>query len=233
MDHLINEANDAGLIPGKTYILSSSLAGSPRNMIQNYQDAMAIVRKYGKPDLFITMTCNPKWEEIVHNLQQGQTADARPDLVARVFYLKLKASVYVIEFQKRCLPHAHILLILKDDSKPKTEVIDKIVSAEIPNINITPRLYAIVTKHMIHGPCGAHDLNSPCMTNGKCTKDYPKQFQQQTIANINGYPKYRRRNTGQISNVNGKTIDNTWVVPYNANLALKYNCYIKDEVVLL
>ncbi|XP_053149066.1 uncharacterized protein LOC128343664 [Hemicordylus capensis] len=129
MDHLNNEANEAGLIPGKTYILPSSFAGSPRNMLQNYQDAMAIVRKYGKPDLFITMTCNPKWEEIVNNLQHGQTVDARPDLVARVFHLKLKALiddickkqvfggpkaiVYVREFQKRGLPHAHILLILK------------------------------------------------------------------------------------------------------------------------
>ncbi|XP_053100132.1 uncharacterized protein LOC128322591 [Hemicordylus capensis] len=232
MDHLNNEANEAGLIPGKTYILPSSFAGSPRNMLQNYQDAMAIVRKYGKPDLFITMTCSPKWEEIVNNLQHGQTVDARPDLVARVFHLKLKALiddicktqifgvpeaiVYVIEFQKRGLPLAHILLILKDD--------------KILDIQITPRLYAIITKHMIHGPCGAHYLNSPCMTNEKCAKDFPKQFQQQTIANSNGYPKYRRRNTGQSSIVNGKTIDNSWVVPYNPYLALKYNCHINVEV---
>ena len=28
-------------------------------MVQQYQDAMALVRKYGKPDLFVTFTCNP------------------------------------------------------------------------------------------------------------------------------------------------------------------------------
>ena len=39
-----------------------------RNMLQLYQDAMAIVRKYGEPDLFITMTCNLKWREIEENL---------------------------------------------------------------------------------------------------------------------------------------------------------------------
>jgi len=50
---------------GKMIILPSTFIGSPRNMLQNYQDAMAIVSKFGKPDLFITMTCNPKWREIL------------------------------------------------------------------------------------------------------------------------------------------------------------------------
>ncbi|XP_039610024.1 uncharacterized protein LOC120529870 [Polypterus senegalus] len=247
MDHLLNEANEAGLSLGKMYILPSSFAGSPRNMLQNYQDAMAIVRKYGKPDHFITMTCNPKWEEIVNNLQRGQPVDGQPHLVARVFHLKLKALiddickkhifgvlkaiVYVIEFQKRGLPHAHILLILKESCKPKNEeLIDKIVSAEIPNIEITPPLHAIVTKHMIHEPFGALNPNSSCMTNDKCSKDFPKEFQIKTIANSNGYPKYKRRNTGQSIILNGKKIDNSWVVPYNPYLALKYNCHINVEV---
>lgn len=33
-------------------------------MIQHYQDAMAIRRVKGPPDLFITFTCNPKWIDI-------------------------------------------------------------------------------------------------------------------------------------------------------------------------
>ncbi|XP_053164950.1 uncharacterized protein LOC128350575 [Hemicordylus capensis] len=247
MDHLNEAANATGLIPGKTFILPSSFAGSPRNMLQNYQDAMAIVRKYGKPDLFITMTCNPKWEEIVENLEHGQTAAARPDLVARVFHLKLRsliddickkhifgpptAIVYVIEFQKRGLPHAHILLILTEKYKPKTEAsIDSIVSAEIPDIETTPQLHAIITKHMIHGPCGIQNKHSPCMSNEKCTKEFPKEYQEQTIANRNGYPKYRRRNTGKSNKQKGKPIDNRWVVPYNPFLALRYNCHINVEV---
>ena len=40
-------------------------------MNENYQDAMAIVRKFGKPDLFITMTCNPHWKEITENLESA------------------------------------------------------------------------------------------------------------------------------------------------------------------
>jgi hypothetical protein len=51
---------------------------------------MAIVRQYGKPDLFITMTYNPKWEEIVSALKPGEIANDHPDLVTRVFVGKLQ-----------------------------------------------------------------------------------------------------------------------------------------------
>ena len=40
-------------------ILSSSFMGSPRWFNAQFQDGMAICREYHKPDLFITMTCNP------------------------------------------------------------------------------------------------------------------------------------------------------------------------------
>ena len=75
--------------PGRPVILPSTFQGSPRNMRERFYDAMAIVAKYGKPDLFITMTCNPNWREIRDNLYPGQTPVDRPDLVARVFKLKL------------------------------------------------------------------------------------------------------------------------------------------------
>ena len=87
---------------------------------------MAIVREYHKPDFFITMTFNPKWPKIISGLKKGQTAQDRPDLVARVFkqkkdqlmqdlksghiFGKVVAHMNVIEFQKRGLPHAHIFL---------------------------------------------------------------------------------------------------------------------------
>ena len=55
-----------------------------------YMDVMALVRKYGKPDIFLTMTCNPNWDEIRQLLLPGQTAQDRPDLVTRVFRAKLE-----------------------------------------------------------------------------------------------------------------------------------------------
>jgi hypothetical protein len=60
-------------------------------MAQNYQDAMAICRSYGAPDLFVTFTCNPKWDEVADALRSetGQKPADRPDIVSRVFKMKL------------------------------------------------------------------------------------------------------------------------------------------------
>ena len=59
-------------------------------MNKMYHDAMTIVCIYGKLDLFILFTDNPKWSEIRAKLQSAQTSLDRPDLVAHVFYLKFK-----------------------------------------------------------------------------------------------------------------------------------------------
>jgi len=235
--------------PGVPVILPSSFIGSPRAMSQNYQDSMAIVAKFGKPDLFITMTCNPNWVEISNNLHPWDTVQNRPDLVSRVFEMKKKAllddigrgvlgipiaNIHVIEFQKRGLPHMHLLIILRPEDKPSTsEKIDQIVWAEIPDANKNPRLRELVLKHMIHGPCGVYCPHSPCMADNVCTKDFPKSFQETTDADVNGYPLYRRRS--QFSSQSdclkrGTMINNSWVVPYNPYLLLKYNCHINVEV---
>ena len=58
----------------KYTILPSTHTGSPRHNHQNYQDAMATVRKHGKPDLFVTFTCNPKWREVQEALRPGEEA---------------------------------------------------------------------------------------------------------------------------------------------------------------
>ena len=78
---------------GRKVILPSSFTGGPRYMTQNYQDAMAICRTFGNPDLFITMTANPKWEEIKDHLERSgnSSANDRPNLICRVFKMKLDA----------------------------------------------------------------------------------------------------------------------------------------------
>lgn len=226
---------------GRQVILLSSFIGSPRNMHQNYLDAMAIVQKFGKPSLFITMTCNPKWPEIANNLAPGESSQYRPDIVVRVFHSKLKclmesiikkqifdkveALIYTIEFQKRGLPHAHILLTLVTN-----DVIDKIVSAEIPDPTDNPVLYEAVKQHMMHGPCGAQNPNSVCMQNGKCKKEFPKKYSSITHDNVNGYPIYKRQDNGRIVSVRGSDLDNRYVVPYNPYLLQKFNCHLNVKV---
>jgi len=52
-------------------------------------DAMTLVARFGKPEFFVTMTCNPYWDEIVQQLLPGQMPQDRPDIVARVYRAKL------------------------------------------------------------------------------------------------------------------------------------------------
>ena len=89
-------------------------------MFQLYQDAMTIVRRFGKPDLFITFTCNTLWPEITNSFLIDQKANDRPDLTVRVFRMKLRdllsdflkkhilgrpvAHVYTIEFRSVVYP---------------------------------------------------------------------------------------------------------------------------------
>ena len=76
---------------GKRIILPSSFTAGPRYMSEKYQDAMAICRWYGNPNLFITVTANPNWVELKNHLQAygGDSANSRPDLECRLFKIKL------------------------------------------------------------------------------------------------------------------------------------------------
>ena len=235
---------------GQLVILPSSFTGGPRYMHERTQDAMCYVREYGRPDLFITFTCNPKWEEIENNLLPSQKPQDRHDLIARVFHLKLLKSmellnkrhvfgkvrchIFTVEWQKRGLPHAHILVWLIDKIHP--DHIDSVICAEIPDPNQDPILHDIIKKNMIHGPCGAFNNHSPCMKDGQCLKRYPKQLLTSTQTGNDGYPMYRRRCTtdGGFTAVltirnHGVVVDNKWVVPYNPYLCRIFNAHINVE----
>jgi len=59
-------------------------------MFNNFQDAMAICKRYGYPNLFITITCNVNWPEILDFVKsRGLTTLDRPDIVCGVFKMKL------------------------------------------------------------------------------------------------------------------------------------------------
>lgn len=67
------------------------------------------------------------------------------------------------------------------------------------------------------------------MNGGVCPKNFPKFFQDETLVNVDGSPRYKRTKNGAPTETGGKTIDNSWVVPYNPNFSLKYNCHINNE----
>ncbi|XP_024868730.1 uncharacterized protein LOC112452643 [Temnothorax curvispinosus] len=171
MDHLDNREQNEGIKAGIPVILPSSFIGSPRNMQERYQDAMSIVRKFGKPDIFLTVTCNPQSPSIKENLD-GRISS---------------------RFSSKSLQLGY------DKEKPRDEeIIDKMVWAEIPDEESYPELNAMVLRHMIYGPCSDTSRRYPCIgEEEKCTKGYPKKFRDKTKANENGYPMYQRRNTGK------------------------------------
>ncbi|XP_074371969.1 uncharacterized protein LOC141712794 [Apium graveolens] len=141
---------------GKGIVLPAGYVGSKRYMQQNFQDALAVCHYIGHPDIFMTMTRNSLWDEIQKMMEYvpGCIAPNCPDIISRVFSLKLDqlmvdikdkkhfgvciGVMYVVEFQKRGLPHN----------------VDNFVSTEFPDPLLDPVGYAAVKEFMIHGPCG-------------------------------------------------------------------------------
>ncbi|KAK4594131.1 hypothetical protein RGQ29_017994 [Quercus rubra] len=170
----------------------------------------------------------------------------RPDVVARVFKIKLDellndlkhgqhfgkviAVVYTVEYQKRGLPHAHILLFLHhDDKHPTAAEIDRIISAEIPDLNKEPLAYEAVKQYMVHGPCGSINSRASCMIENNCSKHFPKKFCPQTTVDEDGFPIYRRRNNGRFVERNEVKLDNRFIVPHNIELLVKFQAHINVE----
>ncbi|XP_054274451.1 uncharacterized protein LOC128994153 [Macrosteles quadrilineatus] len=274
--HFLNElAEKKNATVAEKLILPSSFPGSTRYFTEHFEDAMAIVRRFGSPDFFITITCSPTWPELKEaaciELSDGsklqQFAQERPDIVARVAKLKFdsivediskkqifgksSAFVYTIEFQKRGLPHLHLLVIMANEDKLRSpEEVDTFISAEIPNDD--PVLRELVLKWMIHNPCGELNPSASCMENkggsAKCRFGFPKAHQEFTSIVDNKKPNYKRRYDPQLDpnnpefshvhavyrkNSDGQKVtrDNRHVAPYNGYLLKKYMCHINIEYV--
>ncbi|KAF1872358.1 hypothetical protein Lal_00016656 [Lupinus albus] len=112
------------------------------------------------------MTCNLNWPENVRLLKpMGLKPHDRPDIISRVFKMKIEellhdlkkihvlgkvlAYMYTIEFQKRGLPHAHLLIFLHLSYKyPTPDDINRIICAEIPNQFDNPKLHNLVKSSL-------------------------------------------------------------------------------------
>ncbi|XP_021770753.1 uncharacterized protein LOC110734939 [Chenopodium quinoa] len=177
-----NGKRDASNV-GQSVILPPTFLGCPRDLSRRYLNAITLIQRFGKPDLFVTMTSNPNWPEIKAELDPGEKAQDRPDLIACVFRAKL------IALKRK--------LWMKMSLEPALN--DKFTCAEIPSSD-NPYLRKIVLRHMMRGPCGKEDPSCSCMNKkgweGKCKYGYPKAFNDTTTYNYSGYPTYRRRDTG-------------------------------------
>ncbi|KAM0829302.1 hypothetical protein ACQ4PT_066963 [Festuca glaucescens] len=124
-----------------------------------------------------------------HSHELRQVSSLNPSLMALQYPLLFPYDLYVVEFQKRGLPHTHTLIWLKRNTKePSSALIDSFVSAELPDPEKDPLGYVLVDEFMVHGPC-----------------------------DDKGFPVYRRRDDGRFVLRNKGTVKltNKWVVPYN------------------
>ncbi len=131
-EHEDQERHAAGYIdePKNESYLPSSVHGSPRHMAALAKNALNLVSEFGCLHVFLTLTCNPKWPEIMSQLLDGQTAFDRPEVTAAVFKSRLDQmkmnirngkyfddrelnyTFHVIQYQYRGLPHAHLVVRL-------------------------------------------------------------------------------------------------------------------------
>lgn len=231
---------------GCKVILPSSFTSGPRFMQKKLQDALALLRIFKGSDLFITVTANPAWAEVQEALLPGQVPSDRPDIVARVFRLKVQALieditkrhifgeavayVYTVEYQKRGLPHVHLIVFLHPEARLSTpERVDKFISTEFPDEFTNPELFDLVKTHMIHGPCGASNFSSCLNEKKECTKGFPMPFQPETDISGDTYVKTRRRDTGKSYRVRDTIVDNRNVVSYSPVLLARYKAHINVE----
>jgi hypothetical protein len=130
---------------------------------------------------------------------------------------ELAAYLYTIEFQKRGLSHAHIVVFLKSDAKLHTpDDIDSLMSSEFPVHNND--LLQLIIKFMVHTPCGDQNPGTPYMVNGSCSKSFPKPFRAETTVTEDSYAHTRHYDTGQVLEVQGNQINNQWMVCHSPYL---------------
>eukprot|EP00889_Picochlorum_renovo_P006380 jgi/Picre1/33410/NNA_008734.t1 len=208
----------------------ASHIGSRAYFRKKRYDAYALARAFGNTSLFITMTCNPNWPEIQREIRRGQAAQDRPDIVSRVFHAKLRqlkddlikgkvfgeanALTYRVEYQKRGLPHVHMLLWLEDQAITTTgEGIEKVSRAWIPDEKVLEGWQ--VLQRLPNGVQGRDDGSErqrpwwvPHLPQAKQYKSGGEKLEKGAIVKL----------------------DTRYVVPYNMYLLKRYNCHLNVMV---
>ena len=241
----------AEVVPEKdrSTFLPSSFHGGRRNLKMRASNALAIVSELEGPTLFITLTGNPNWPEVQSQMLPGQTAFDRDDIMCMSFKARLdnvlkniRAGKYfgphqvvymirVIEYQHRGLPHAHIVVKLKDlptvaeDREAVIDWIDTNTSACMPPNNHggstedEMRYRELVESFMVHN-CNWTNANG-CKASAtcKCKRGYDDTIvREHTDFDDKGFPLYKRENESDLK-----------IVPHNRKLLLDWEGHANVE----
>jgi len=107
------------------------------------------------------------------------------------------------------------------------EDVDEVISTEVPDPAKKPYLYRLVTEQMTHAKCSERCFGR----NGKCSKNYPMQFQERTVMqDAKGWVSLKRPAGGRTFTKgvgrNKATYDTRDVVPYNPYLLSVLGCHV-------
>ena len=194
-ENQINKTKSNNEFGIKTFI-PATLTGSPSYWNSVSKNGFYLSMILGAPTFFITMTENPHWHEIA-SLNTEKDIMMNSVLLARIFYQKKKSLISYIkkskifgevkgylwrdEYQKRGLPHCHILLWTDFDTSDVHEL-DKIITCRLPledpnldnelQTNQLKELSKTFMTHTCTQRCGGID--------GNCCYGFPKSPNQST-----------------------------------------------------
>lgn len=252
-------------VESKANFLSDTFHGSRRHLRKLATNALVIITQRDTPHLFITFTCNKEWPEITSKLLLGTEAYDNPALVCEVFHYKLQALVhnlrtgkyfldnatdthsrhriayqmYVVEYQHRGLPHAHIvcrLTNMPDKTRPDLMLlwIQKHIRTVMPRLgeNVDCIAYdkyslearrKMVNDKMKHTCYGSVDnsLHATCRDkHGMCKKGFDDMVLNDNNPSFDakGFPTYGR-----------KQIEDLHIVSYEMSMLMDANCHCNVE----
>jgi PIF1-like helicase/Helitron helicase-like domain at N-terminus len=233
---MFGNSSGAGTSPDESRFLGSlpsGFIGSNAWVSEHVANALACAKDLGNPSLFITMTTNTRWPEIVSVLDKypGLTAYDIPIVVCRAFKQRLSAlfqwmklnlglidyQIHVIEYQKRGLPHAHILVKLSPEIP--FSYLSELISAEVPDRKENPSLYDKVMGFMQHSKNhlsqDSRGRSQRCNKNGFCQYNFPQPIRATNQIDDRGRVQWRRR-----------TEADKWTNPHIPALLELLDCHI-------
>lgn len=221
---------DLKFLPGYTY-LPSSYPGGPRSQTLKFANAMTTAAKLGGPHLFSTFTTSPLWVELHQQNADMQYSEDNMVLVIRVFKEKLTLFledlrrgtffeghklayiIYVIEFQWRGHPHAHIVYRLQGNTLTPDKI-DRLITTSYQQCK-TDDEQKLLQTFMTH-----HCKKDVCLKDDKpCTEFFPKELSPSYHVGDGGYPVYKRLNQ-----------QDSRIVPCIIGMIAKYRCHINVSV---
>lgn len=228
---------------GQLFQLPVTLRGSPLYKIMKVEQGMGLVRQFGRPHFFITMTAgkdddafqanlagtNTEWFEnpwLMNSLFEKQRQDLRLDLLSGFSLFPGSPALYyqdVIEFQLRGQPHVHALVRMPWGDFDVPGEVEKHVSCGIPK-NDT-ELAVLVKTYMTHSCYPGRCFKDPDDIDERtgrprCHYGFPKRVTAETHRNEKDGYWHLKRDPGE-----------EWVVSYNPELLRRFRCHINVEPV--